>query len=434
MDKVKKGFYKGLVCRKCNTLHRDGIYQKCPTCGSSAASFLVADYDYGLLEEYKFERMINVSDNSIWRYKDFLPVVDKANIISLGEGFTPIILCENLGEKYGTEKLYMLNEGMNPTHSFKDRGVSVFVSKAIEFNVTTLAVSSAGNLGTAVAAYAAKARKKCFVIIPANTRFERLCQLMVFHPQLLPLGDSVDDVHKFSSNVYERFGWSDINWALRPFYMEGMKTIAFEISEKFHWRPPDWVIVPTGSGASITAIWKGFRDLKKVGLLKSTPRMVAVQPKGYDPIAKAFLRGKREIIAVNTTVECLATGARIKNPTRHGQSTLTALQESNGYSISVTNREMITAQYELSTYEGVFPEITSAMALAGAKKMIQKGIIGDASVLCVISSTGIKETEVLKHHFKKPRRIRLDDFLMSSGSQTLSRSDRDAGKVKGRKL
>lgn len=298
MDKVKKRFYKGLICRECNTLHNDGIYQKCSTCGLSAASFLVADYDYGLLEKNKFERMINVNDNSIWRYKDLLPVVD--------------------------------------------------------------------------------------------------------------------EVHTFSSNVYERLGWSDINWALRPFYMEGMKTIAFEISEKFHWCPPDWVIVPTGSGASITAVWKGFMDLKKVGLLKSTPRMVAVQPKGYDPITKAFLKGKTEIIAVNTTVDCLATGARIKNPTRHGQSTLMALQESNGYSISVTNREMITAQHELSTYEGIFPEITSAMALAGAKKMIQKGIVGGDSVLCVISSTGIKETEVLKYHFKRPRRIRPDDFLMSS--------------------
>ena len=416
-----KKAYRGLICTECGMEHEDGIYQRCLNCGMPAANCLRATYEFDLLRKVGLKGIIDRNKNSIWRYKTFLPVLDAANIISLGEGFTPIVTCRNLGKKYHYEEFYVMNEGVNPTHSFKDRGVSVFVSKAVELGGKVLAASSAGNLGTSVAAYSSKIGKKCFIIIPASTRFERLRQLMVFRPIILPLRGSVDDVHDFTSEVYERFGWFDINWALRPFYIEGMKTIAFEISERFNWSPPDWVIVPTGSGASITAIWKGFSDLKKVGLLKKVPRMVAVQPKGYDPITRAFVRNRDRIVPVRPTKQCLATGARIRNPSRHGCSTLKAVRESNGYSVSVTNREMITAQKELAGSEGIFPEITSAMAIAAAKKMIRERITIDSSVLCIISSTGIKEMEVLKDYFKRPRSVKAGDVFTGKGGSMVQK-------------
>ena len=232
-----KKAYRGLICTECGMEHEDGIYQRCLNCGMPAANCLRANYEFDLLRKVGLKGIIDRNKNSIWRYKTFLPVLDAANIVSLGEGFTPIVTCRNLGKKYHYEEFYVMNEGVNPTHSFKDRGVSVFVSKAVELGGKVLAASSAGNLGTSVAAYSSKIGKKCFIIIPASTRFERLRQLMVFRPIILPLRGSVDDVHDFTSEVYERFGWFDINWALRPFYIEGMKTIAFEISERFNWSP-----------------------------------------------------------------------------------------------------------------------------------------------------------------------------------------------------
>jgi len=405
--------YKGLICRACGAEHKDGIYLKCSGCGSNGAGVLMAEYNFA--ENVNYEAMIDRGKDSIWRYGAFLPVIDSRKVVSLGEGFTPMVLCKNLSKKYQNEAVYVMYEGVNPTHSFKDRGASVFASKAIELGVEMLAASSAGNLGTSVAAYSAKAGKKCFVIVPANTSTERLCQLMAFKPTLLLLKGSVDDVHDFSSNVYERFGWADINWALRPFYIEGMKTIAFEIAERFSWSPPDWVVVPTGSGASLTAVWKGFVELKEIGMIKKLPRMVAVQPKGYDPINRAFLKNEDTIVPVRTVRECLATGARIRNPSRHGYSTLKALRESEGYSVSVTDREMIVAQEELASSEGILAEFTSAMAVAGAKKMIKEGRIKNSSVLCVVSSAGIKESEILRSFFKRPRSVDIGDLLRRKG-------------------
>lgn len=403
-------YLTGLRCVECGELHDDKIYIRCRKCGAMGASALEAEYDYDSLRKaHKNGTGFDSTEKSMWRYIDFLPLRDKNNVVSLGEGGTPLVKCKNLGEKFGSKSFYVLNEGVNPTNSFKDRGVSVGLSKAIELGATAVASSSAGNLGTAMSAYSAKAGKRCYIILSDETRVDRLVQLAVFNPTILRLQGTIDDTHRFTSKVYEKFGWFDINWALRPYYLEGMKTIAFELAERFNWTPPDWVVVPTGSGASIYAIAKGFKDLKKASLIDKVPHMAAIQPIGCDPLTRAFKASKDKYEPIRIGSKTIATGAKITDPNRHGNVTLRALRDSKGYADSVSDEDILQAQKMLANHEGIFCEVTSGLSIAGAKKMLEDKVIQqDESVVCIATSLGTKELDVVLRNFTAPASVPFD--------------------------
>jgi len=329
----------------------------------------------------------------VWKYRAFMPVIDDSKIVSLGEGGTPLVRCDRLAKEVGVRELYIKFEGANPTGSFKDRGMTVGVTKALEFGVKTVACASTGNTSASLAAYAAKAGLRCVVLLPkGNVALGKLAQTLVYGAQVLAIKGNFDDALAMVRKLCEEKKEIYLLNSLNPFRPQGQKSIGFEIADQLGWEVPDRVVVPMGNCANIWAIYKGFFELDSIGLTKGIPKMVGIQAEGAKPIVDAIKRGLDKFEPVKKP-ETIATAIRIGNPV-NGPKAIRAIRFSDGTAEAVSDREIIKAQKSMARLEGIGAEPASASTIAGLKKLVrEKTIKQDERVVCVATGHLLKDPE-----------------------------------------
>ncbi|MEM2192708.1 MAG: threonine synthase [Candidatus Hadarchaeales archaeon] len=391
---------------------------ECISCGSSfsiAERFYTCPKCEGLLEvemdvneiKKKLDRVqLETAPPSVWKYRAFMPVLDDSKIVTLGEGGTPLYRCRRLAKEIGIENLYIKFEGANPTGSFKDRGMTVGITKALEFGARTVACASTGNTSASLAAYAAKAGLRCFVILPkGKVALGKLTQTMIFGAKVLEITGNFDKALALVKEICMKHKEIYLLNSLNPFRLQGQKSIGFEIADQLGWKTPDRVIVPMGNCANIWAIYKGFLEMKMVGLTKRVPRMMGVQASGAMPIVNAIKEGRMDFTPVKNP-ETIATAIRIGNPV-NGIKAIRAIKESKGNAEAVTDEEIIRAQKMIARLEGIGVEPASAASVAGIMKFLRSGEISrEETVVCVATGHLLKDPEVAIDISEKPIEIR----------------------------
>lgn len=342
---------------------------------------------------------------SVWRYKEFLPVFDESKIITLNEGGTNLHKCSNLAEGLKLKNLYVKNEGENPTGSFKDRGMTVGVTKAMELNMKTVICASTGNTSASLAAYAAKARLQCIVLIPHGKIAKgKLAQSIIYGAKVVQIRGNFDQALKMVLELSEKHGEFYLLNSINPYRVEGQKSLAYEICDQLEGKPPDRVVVPVGNAGNISAIWKGFTEFHKLGIITMLPKMTGIQAEGAAPIAHAIKNGMDEITPIERP-ETIATAIRIGAPVSWKKA-LRAIRESKGTAEIVTDEEIIEAQKLLARLEGLFVEPASASTVAGLKKLVENGEIDrDEVVVCVTTGHGLKDPDIAMKVCEEPYEI-----------------------------
>ncbi len=341
---------------------------------------------------------------SVWRYLDFMPVNIFSRIVTLNEGGTGLHFCERLGKHFGLSQLYVKNEGENPTGSFKDRGMTVGVTKALELGVKSVVCASTGNTSASLAAYAAKAGLRCAVLIPSGKiAYGKLAQAIIYGAKVLQVRGNFDEALDIVLRLSEKHRNIYLLNSINPFRIEGQKTLGFEIAEQLR-EPPQRVIVPVGNAGNISAIWKGFTEFHDLGLVKSLPKMTGIQAKGSAPIAEAIRTGSKGIKPVKKP-ETIATAIQIGAPVSWKKA-VNAIRDSGGTAETVTDDEILEAQKILSRLEGLFVEPASASSIAGLKKLVDSGEISkDERVVCVTTGHGLKDPDVAVRMSEKPLEV-----------------------------
>jgi len=328
----------------------------------------------------------------MWRYRDLLPVEGKE--IDIGAGFTPLVKADNLGRELGLDQLYIKNDCLNPTYSFKDRVVSVAITKAREFGFDTVACASTGNLAASVAAHAAKANMKAYVFVPAGTEPGKLIGAAIYNPVLMTVEGSYDDVNRLCAEVGRRYKWGFININLRPYYAEGSKTLGYEVAEQLGWCAPDCVVAPAASGLLFTRIWKGLDELAMLGLIEPVnTHMYLTQAAGSSPIVNAFHAGTLHVHPVEP--ETIAKSIAIGNPA-DGYYALKVARESGGGACAVTDEEAIAGVKLLAQTEGIFAEAAGGVVIGALRKLAASGLIKrNELTVAFITGAGPRTQEIV---------------------------------------
>jgi len=364
-------------------------------------------YDYSALTEKLSKRILSGRSPGVWKYFELLPVRNKKNIVDLEAGGTPLIRSVAIAEKLGLKKLYLKDETRNPTGSFKDRSMTVGVSKAVEFGVATTTIASSGNAAAALAAHSAKAGLKCYAFVLASAPDIKLGQIRLYGANVVRVKaeeEGRDPTVKMLLMAVEKYGWYPCPsfGPFNPYQVEGPKTMAYEIVEQLDWTAPDWVLVPTGSGCLLAGIWKGFKDYRSLDLCGSSPRLVAIQPEGCGPLARAFKQNQPPFeIEPWGYPNTIAGGLSDVFPW-DGDSALTAMRETGGTAETVSDTEILEAQRLLASTEGIFAEPTGVASLAGLIKLVNKGLIKKTeSVVVLITGNGLKDPNAVTSQFKQ---------------------------------
>src|SRR5215208_2288292 len=322
------GYVKGLECRECGQSYPAEPIHVCEMCFGP----LEVAYDYDAIGNAISRQTIARGPHSLWRYKPLLPI-EGDRIVDSQAGFTPLVRAHNLGQALGLRNLYVKNDTVNPTFSFKDRPVSVASTKAVEFGFDTLACASTGNLAGSVAAHAAKAGLRACIFIPADLEPSKVVAAQAYGPTIVAIEGNYDDVNRVCSEIADRHRWAFVNINLRPYYSEGSKTLAYEVAEQLGWRAPDHVIVPIASGSLFTKVWKGFGELGKLGLVPSvSTRMTGAQALGCSPVVTAF--DARTLTVEPMKPKTIAKSLAIGNPA-DGYYALRIMEESGGVACAV---------------------------------------------------------------------------------------------------
>jgi threonine synthase len=331
-----------------------------------------------------------------WRYKPLLPPVQHQ--VSLGEGGTPLHKADRLAKAMGLKELFLKDETRNPTNSYRDRAAALLTSNAIDQGVEAMVCASCGNMGASLAAYSAKAGLICHVLVPKLVDVGKLAQMLAYDAFIEEEGNLVDDAICKAQAVAKETGWYQATAELNPLVVEAQKTISYEVSEQ--WGVPDWVLVSMGSGGTIYSVWKGFRELEELGLTKKTPKMVGVQPEGCAPIVDALTSKKMEKTCVPST---RALAILVGNPLQDDLAAK-AIHESGGFALTVSDPEIFSAELQIAKLEGVFAEPASSATVAALKKINDvDNFFGDGSVLCLITGSGLKATDVLQGLTKRQK-------------------------------
>lgn len=393
------GQVKELKCRECGATYPATKLYVCENC--FAPLDVVYDYTSLQLERITFRER----SKTLWRYFELLPITDRSKIVSLGAGHTPLHKANRLGRILGLRNLYIKDDTVNPTYSFKDRPVTVAVSKALEFHAEAIGCASTGNLAASSAAHAAKAGLPCYVFIPNDTEYNKIVQIAAYGAHILAVDGTYDEANRLAMQIAEEYNWVFANFNVRPYYVEGSKTLAFEVCEQLGWTPPDHVIVPTGSGALLCAIGKGFDEFKKLDLIEDVQiKISSAQPSGCSPIVTAFKQGKADVEPLEypaTVAKSLAIG----DP-GDGVYAVKRVRESGGYAESATDAEIIEAIQLLAKTEGVFAEPAGGVTVAVVKKLVENGYISsDETIVCYVTGNGLKTPEAIIGTIPKPIEI-----------------------------
>jgi threonine synthase len=357
-------------------------------------------YDYDAMRGKVTRESIEAGPRSLWRYKDLLPIEGEPRA-GFNSGWTPLIKADRLAKKLGVDELYIKDDSANyPSYSYKDRVVSVAITKAAEFGFDTVGCASTGNLAHSVAAHAATAGLKSYVMVPHDLEEGKIVGSRVFGPTLVKIKGNYDDVNRLCAQIADRYGWAIVNVNLRPYYTEGAKTHGFEIAEQLGWRLPAHTVLPVAGGTILPKVWKAYREFIKLGLVEDNkPAMYGAQAAGCNPIAKAVAEGSE--LFHPQKPDTIAKSIAIGNPA-DGYYVIQHLKESGGYAESAADPEILAAVRLLAETEGIFTEPAGGTTLACAIKLIESGRIPRDEPICVcITGNGLKTIECMAGQFEE---------------------------------
>ena len=386
------GVVSSLRCPKCGKEPESKTVFRCPSC----ESILEVNVKIGHLTRADLQAASQSRDHSIWRWFDFFPLESRTFIISLGEGCTPLIHATRLGAELDIPRLYLKNDTVLPTGSLKDRSNSVGISKAKELGFSVATVMSTGNAAASVAAYAAAAGMRSVVMVPVGTAPSKIIQARAYGATVVVIdGDFDNEVAKLYKAAIREFGWYDC-LSSNPYRDEGKKSYAYEMVDQLNGEVPDWVIHPTAGGTGIYAMWKGFQEFRSLGWISNLPRLVASQSEAAAPITAAFEKGLLDIEPV-VARETVAESIQVGNPVSLGWRALSALRESNGTAVPLSDEEILDAQSLTARLAGVFAEPAAATSVAAAKKLREAGVIHrDDLVICNLTGHGLKQPGAIR--------------------------------------
>lgn len=405
-------FATELRCRECHRVYPLQALHACEFCFGP----LEVVYDYEALRKHVSRRRIEAGPPTLWRYRDFLPC-DADAAIDIGAGFTPLIHAKNLGKVLGLPKLYLKNDTVNPTWSFKDRVVAVAATRARELGFQKLACASTGNLANSVSAHAAAAGMEAIVFIPADLEEGKIVGSSIYGPTLVKVRGNYDAVNRLCAELAGAYNWAFVNVNVRPYYSEGSKTLGFEVAEQLGWRAPDHCVVPIASGSLFVKIRKGLNELARVGLIEEPrTRMSGAQAAGCSPVATAWAERSMNFRPQkpNTIAKSLAIG----NPA-DGYYALVQLRDTNGDCGSVTDDEIVEGMKLLAETEGIFAETAGGVTVASLKQLVERGSIHpDELVVAFITGAGFKTIDAVAGRLKPALEIdaNLESFERAYGA------------------
>ncbi|HEV3135431.1 MAG TPA: threonine synthase [Acidimicrobiia bacterium] len=384
-------YVQNLRCRECGREYEVAPVFTCEWCFGP----LEVSYDYDAIGSAISREKIAAGPASIWRYADLLPV-DRGHAVDLGAGFTPLVRADRLAAALGLGEVWVKNDTLNPTNSFKDRVASVALSKALEFGFKTAACASTGNLANSVAAHAARAGLRSFVFIPSNLERAKVVTTAVYGGNVIAIDGNYDDVNRLCAELAGTYRWAFVNVNVRPFYAEGSKTLAYETAEQLGWETPDHVVVPVASGSLLTKIRKGFDELHKVGLIEQPPnvRVSGAQALGCSPVATAWSEGSDTIRPVKP--DTIAKSLAIGNPA-DGYFALDAVRQTEGGLAAVSDGEVVEGIRLLARTEGIFAETAGGVTVASLKRLAEEGVVSaDERVVLYITGLGLKTLDAVE--------------------------------------
>ncbi len=386
-----------LECSVCGHRYEPRHAHNLCACGGP----LLVRYDLDLARGSWSREWIKNGPPTMWRYAPVLPVRKPAAIVSLGEGMTPLVYARRLGERLGAPHLWIKDEGLNPTGSFKARGLSCAVSMAVELNIRKAAIPSAGNAASALAAYAAAAGIEAYIFMPRDVRQSNFIECKAFGARVTLVDGLIGDCARMAGEAVAREGLFDMGTLKEPYRIEGKKTMGYEIAEQMNWRLPDAILYPTGGGVGLIGMWKAFAEMEALGWIDShRPRMIAVQAEGCQPIVRAFESGaeRSEFYPNAATV---ASGLRVPKPLGDFLI-LKALGESGGTAIAVSDADLLDAGVELASLEGMFAAPEGAACVAALRKLLASGFLKpDERIVIYNTGSGLKYLEAYATRFPR---------------------------------
>ena len=375
-------------------------YGRCVRCGREYAAVpdltncecggildIIYDYDY-IKTKLTKQVLAARTERSMWRYRELLPVEEDTPAPPLRVGWSPLYEADRLAGELGIAKLYVKDDGLNPTASLKDRASSMAVAKATEAGAKVIACSSTGNAASSLAGNAAAAGLKTYIFVPSRAPKGKVAQLMTFGATVISVQGSYEDTFELSKAAIDKWGWYNRNAAINPYLSEGKKTVGLEIMEQLDWKVPDYIAISVGDGCTIAGLWKGLKDLYDIGFIDHLPRLISAQAEGCCPLNRAIAENKPwHPMEENTLADSIAVGVP-----RNADKALMAIRESNGLVVNVSDEEIMAAQKLLGRTCGVFGEPAGVTGTAGLKKLCEQGKIpADATVVSVVTGNGLKD-------------------------------------------
>ncbi len=376
----------GLRCVVCGQTHKRRVPYTCPQCGVDG--ILDVLYRYEEVRRRMTRRALAQRQYSQWRYRELLPIATQAALPALQVGWTPLFAARALARHIGLHELYLKDDGRNPTGSLKDRASAVAVVRARRQGTAIVACASTGNAASSLAGMAACFGLRCVIFVPQRTPEPKLTQLSIFGATVFRVLGGYDDAFRLSQQSCARWGWYDRNCAINPYLVEGKKTVGLEIAEQLDWKVADWIAVSVGDGCTLAGTWKAFRELRLLGLISRTPRMLGVQAAGAAPVTEAFQSGAplRPMVP-QTIADSIAVGVP-----RNWIKAIAAIKESGGAMINVSDDEILDAMRYQGRLTGIFAEPAAAAAIAGLKRAVAEGLIAQrASAVAVVTGNGLKD-------------------------------------------
>ncbi len=376
---------KHAQCIKCGRTY--AAVPDLTTCTCGGILEIVYDYEY-IRSVFTKEQLSVRRDPTMWRFRELLPVESETPAPPLRVGGSPLYKADALAKKLGVGALYVKDDGVNPTASLKDRASAMAVAKAYEAGAKVIACSSTGNAASSLAGNAAAAGLETYIFVPSRSPKGKVAQLMTFGAHVISVQGSYEETFELSKSAIEKWGWYNRNAAINPYLSEGKKTVGLEIMEQLNWQVPDYIAISVGDGCTIAGLWKGLKDLHAIGFIDRLPRLISAQAEGCCPLNRAIASGEDWYpMEENTLADSIAVGVP-----RNADKALSAIRESDGLVVNVSDGEIMAAQKLLGSTCGVFGEPAGVTGTAGLKKLCEQGAIpSDATVVCVVTGNGLKD-------------------------------------------
>ena len=372
-------------CIRCGKTHE--ATPNLTTCDCGGVLEIVYDYGY-IKTQLTKEQLAKREERTMWRYRELLPVEETTGPTPLRVGWSPLYEEPRLAGQLGLKRLYIKDDGLNPTGALKDRASAMAVAKAREAGAKVIACASTGNAASSLAGNAAAAGIRTYIFVPSRAPRGKVAQLMTFGATVISVQGSYEETFELSRQAIDKWGWYNRNAAINPYLSEGKKTVGLEIMEQLNWEVPDYIAISVGDGCTIAGLWKGLKDLYHIGFIDRLPRLISAQAEGCCPLNRAIAEGKDWYpMEENTMADSIAVGVP-----RNAEKALAAIRESNGLVVNVSDEEIMAAQQLLGRTCGVFGEPAGVTGTAGVKKLCGQGLIGkDDTVVSVVTGNGLKD-------------------------------------------